>query len=35
MMGPSHAATGAAAWLALTHWQSPIAVLHLLSLIHI
>ncbi|MCJ2195193.1 metal-dependent hydrolase [Micrococcus luteus] len=29
MMGPSHAATGAAAWLALTHWQSPIAVLHL------
>ncbi|MCV7647770.1 metal-dependent hydrolase [Micrococcus luteus] len=29
MMGPSHAATGAAAWLALTHWQSPVAALHL------
>lgn len=29
MMGPSHAATGAAAWLALTGWQSPIAALHM------
>ena len=34
MMGPSHAATGAAAWLALTGPISPVAALHL-SLIHI
>ena len=29
MMGPSHAATGAAAWLALTGWHSPVEALHL------
>ena len=29
MMGPSHAATGAAAWLALTGWFSPIEALHM------
>ena len=29
MMGASHAATGAAAWLALTGWFSPVEVLHL------
>ena len=29
MMGPSHAATGAAAWLALTGWFSPVQVLRM------